>query len=367
MHLVRRAALPFFAVALAAASLPASSAPAPNLATKLSLREKVGQLVMFAPRGTYLSATEKALIERHHLGGLIIFSGNYSSKAQLDTLTRQIQRAVRAGNQLRAGALISVDQEGGVVKRFEDMPPRYSAPQIGASEGTWLAWDQGRDTGRALRNHGVNVDLAPVADLDIPPQHVMRSRSFGSRPQRVGRLVRSFGRGLQSKRTAATAKHFPGLGGASRNSDDGRAYVYRTKWQLHHEDVVPFRKAVNGGLKMIMLSHAIYPKDGGRRPASLNRYIATKRLRRELEFKGVAISDALEPASWWYGGDVPRTCRATIRAGVDIALITGDVYTARDCAEQIVRGVKSGSISEFRIDQAVRRVLELKTWLRLIP
>jgi beta-N-acetylhexosaminidase len=143
--------------------------------------------------------------------------------------------------------------------------------------------------------------------------------------------------------------------------------VYRTKWQLHHEDVVPFRKAVNGGLKMIMLSHAIYPKDGGRRPASLNRYIATKRLRRELDFKGVAISDALEPASWWYGGDVPRTCRATIRAGVDIALITGDVYTARDCAEQIVRGVKSGSISEFRIDQAVRRVLELKTWLRLIP
>jgi beta-N-acetylhexosaminidase len=356
-------------VAASALGLIVAAGAAPALSSvndasqNLSLREKAGQLVMFAPRGAYLSSTEKDLIRRNHLGGVIIFSGNYQNRSQLETLTRQIQRAARSGNQFKIGALISVDQEGGIVKRFPDMPPDYSAPEIGAAEGTWLAWDQGRDTGRALHSAGVNVDLAPVADLDLPPNHVMRSRSFGSRPQRVGRLVRSFSRGLQGQRTAATAKHFPGLGGATRNSDDGRAQVYRTRWELHHVDVVPFRTAIAGGIKLIMLSHALYPNDGGSRPASLNHYIATERLRRQLGFEGVAISDALNAVAWRFGGSTARACRATIKAGVDIALITGDAYAARDCAEEIVRGVNSGSISLRRLDQAVTRVLELKEWL----
>ncbi|MEA2498756.1 MAG: beta-N-acetylhexosaminidase, partial [Actinomycetota bacterium] len=145
-------------VAASALGLIVAAGAAPALSSvndasqNLSLREKAGQLVMFAPRGAYLSSTEKDLIRRNHLGGVIIFSGNYQNRSQLETLTRQIQRAARSGNQFKIGALISVDQEGGIVKRFPDMPPDYSAPEIGAAEGTWLAWDQGRDTGRALHS-----------------------------------------------------------------------------------------------------------------------------------------------------------------------------------------------------------------------
>ncbi|MDQ3940827.1 MAG: glycoside hydrolase family 3 protein, partial [Actinomycetota bacterium] len=303
------------------------------------------------------------IIRRQHFGAVILFAHNYDNRSQLETLATQIQRAARRGSSLSIGALVAADQEGGVVKRFPDMPPRYSAPQMGEIGRSSLAFDQGRATGRALRAAGVNVDLAPVADLDLPPAHVMRSRSFGSRPRRVARLARAFGRGLQRRRVAAAVKHFPGFGGASVNSDDGRAYVRRTRWQLHHVDAVPFHSAIDAGVRMVMLSHGMYLNDGGRRPASVNHYIATKRLRREFGFTRVAISDALEPVAWRFGGSVRRACKATINAGVDIALITGDVRAARGCARRIRFAVRNGVISVRRLDEAVARVLELKRWL----
>lgn len=352
------------ALLVAMSGVPALSS-APETVAGMSLREKIGQLVMFSVRGLTLSGTEREVIRREDLGGVILFAKNYRNPTQLADLTGDIQRAVKRATGHRIGALVAVDQEGGVVKRFPDMAPWYSAPQIGASGDPDLAFDQGRLTGRDLGTAGVNVDFAPVADLDLPPEHVMRSRAFGSRPRRVGRLASAFSRGLQSKRVAATVKHFPGLGGATVNSDHGRAYVHRSKWKLHNIDAVPFQKAVDDGVKMVMMSHAMYMKDGGNKPASLNRYIATRRLRREIGFKGVAISDALEPVSWYFGGSTPRACRATIWAGVDIALITGDVYAARSCAKGIRRAVRSGAITKPRLNSAVKRVLRLKAWLGL--
>ena len=354
-------------VALTAASMSPAGSSVDSTLRQMNLKQKVGQLVMFAPAGLRLTQTERDLMRRHHLGGVILFSQNYDDRAQLAELTSQIQRVARSASGSNIGALISADQEGGVVKRFPDMPPRYSHPQIGASGESSLAYQQGRATGRELREAGVNINLAPVADLDLPPEHVMRSRSFGARPRKAARLTRAFARGLQSRRTAATAKHFPGLGGATINSDHGRAYVYRSKRQLRRFDAQPFHRAVAGGIKMIMLSHGIYVNYGGRRPASVNHFIATRRLRREFGFTGVAISDALEPVAWKFGGSTAKACRATIKAGVDIALITGDVYAARSCVQEIRTAVRSGDIREGRIDKAARRVLDLKRWLGLLP
>lgn len=354
-------------IALIAGVSAAQTRPGPReILERMSLREKVGQLVMFSLAERRLLSWERRVVERQDLGGVILFAKNYSDRAQLRRLTREVQAATRGATRHGLGALISVDQEGGVVKRFPDMPPRYSAPQIGASGDVSLAYRQGRATGRELREAGVNVDLAPVADLDLPPEHVMRSRAFGRGPRTVGRFVRAFVRGLHVKRTAATLKHFPGLGGATVNSDDGRAYVYRSKRKLHTIDAIPFRRGIEGGARLVMLSHAMYLKDGGKRPASLNRYIATERLRDEFGYEGVSISDALEPVSWYFGGSVARTCRATVWAGVDIALITGNATVARSCAAEIRGAVRNGKIPYSRINEAALRVLRLKSWLGLL-
>jgi beta-N-acetylhexosaminidase len=346
---------------------PASGPGIDDTVARMSLREKVGQLLMFSVDGTGLTAHEREVIRAAHLGGVIIFSKNYDNRSQLKALNEQIQASVRRGNSDGIGALISADQEGGVVKRFPDMPPGYSAPRMGEINDTDVAFNQGRSTGRALADAGVNIDLAPVLDLDLPPQHIMSDRSFGSNRFRVARLGKAFGKGLQARGVGATAKHFPGLGGATLNTDDGRAQVKRSKRELHEIDVVPFKAAVNADFKLVMLSHAIYVNDGGGRPASVNRYIVSKRLHGELGYEGVAISDALEAVRWKFDGSVPAACTATIRAGVDIALITGNVDVARSCTNSIRAAVRAGEISFERLNRAVTRVLELKSWLGLLP
>lgn len=348
---------------LVASAVPASAGPVDEAAARMSLKEKVGQLVMFAPTGHYLTPSERDHIHRHKLGGVILFAPNYRDKTQLGQLTSQIQRNVRRAGRQKVGALISVDQEGGPVKRFHDMAPWRSHPQIGATNDTSVAFRQGRMAGRALRAAGVNMNLAPVADLDVGPQRVMRSRSFGSDPRKVGRMVAWFSGGLQSQRTAAVVKHFPGLGAATRNSDFGPSYVYRDRRQLFRADGLPFEKAIDTEAKGVMLSHAMYPNAAGGRPASMNRKIASEWLRGRYGFTGVAVSDGLEAIAWWYRGDLGRTCKATIRAGVDIALVTGGVGSGVACARAIRAAVRSGTISKPRINRATERVLRLKHWL----
>jgi beta-N-acetylhexosaminidase len=294
---------------------------------------------------------------------VILFGINYSDRSQLRALNARIQRVVRRGSGARIGALISVDQEGGVVKRFKDMPPWRSAPELGRLDDTDVTRGEARATGRALGGVGVNIDLAPVADLDIGPKHVMRNRAFGSRRGHVAWHVVAFTRGLQDKGVAAAVKHFPGLGGADRNSDAGPAYVRRTRRQLRKVDVVPFQRAINNGARVIMMSHAIYPKDGGRKPASINRFIASTRLRDHMGFRGVSMSDAVDAIKWWFDGDIGKTCVATIGAGVDVALLADNVFAARTCANAIVKAVRSGRLSKKRVERSARRIVELKRWL----
>lgn len=348
--------------------LPAGAQAAPTIAETIeamTLREKVGQLVMFSVAGKGLSAAEAKAISKNHLGGVILFAKNYTDRSQLEQLNRQIQKAVRRGNDFKIGALISADQEGGVVKRFPDMPPAYSAPRMGEIGKTSVALAQGRKTAKALKGAGVNVNLAPVGDLDIGPSHVMAERSFGANRYVVARLASAFGDGLQDKRVAAAAKHFPGFGGASMNSDDGAAYVRRSKKELHQVDALPFHRMIAHGIRMMMVSHGMYVKDGGKKPASLSYYITTERLRDEFGFTGVAISDDLVAIAWRFDGDTPLACKATVRAGMDVALITGGPEMARACAERIYGAVRDGDIPKVRIDEAVERVLKLKKWLKV--
>ena len=330
--------------------------------SRLTLREKIGQLLMPGVSGTSLSASERDAIKQHHLGGVIMFAHNYSGRSQMDAFTAQVQDATRAGNPLRAGGLVSVDQEGGVVKRFPDMPPRYSAPEMGRIGKESVAFDQGRATGRALRSVGVNVNLAPVADIDMSP-HVMRDRAFSNNRYVVARLANAFAKGLQRPNVAAGAKHFPGLGGATRNSDDGPSYVYRTRRQLTNVDALPFKRLINNRIRMMMVAHAIYPNYGGNRPASLNERILKRRLRGEFGFKGVAISDAIEAIAWRFNGDVTKACKKSIQAGIDVALLTSSPSVAGRCADRIYAAVRNSVIPVSRIDQAVKRILRLKRWL----
>lgn len=333
---------------------------------RMSLVDRVGQLVMTRVPGTELDRDTTTALRAMRLGGVIVFRDNYRSRAQLARLTRSIQAATLSGDPTRPRALVTVDQEGGVVKRIPDAPPWRSHPRLGAANRLAATRAEARATGAALAAVGVHMDLAPVADLDLGPRHVMRARAFGVMPARVAAHVAAFVDGLQAGGAAAAVKHFPGFGSASVNSDDALAVITRTRAQLE-ADLVPFRRAMLAGAEAVMVSHAVYSRIDRRRPASASP--ATYRLLRDdLGYRGVAITDSLHALGFGAAtrGSVADGCVATIAAGADIALLTGSLRDAAACRRSLVAAARSGTLGRDRVDEAALRVLTLKARLGLL-
>ncbi|MCB0877611.1 MAG: hypothetical protein KDC46_01330 [Thermoleophilia bacterium] len=380
-----RAAL---AAAVVAAAIGLAAVPAPTIAfgapevddpatavasaalDELSLVDRAGQVVMTSlpgERGAVLTSRTRRQLARLRPGGVIVFGENYRSRAQLTRLLRSAQAAARAGSAGSFDMLVSIDQEGGVVKRIPTAPPFNSHPRLGALDRVDVTKRQAAATAVALRRLGITMDLAPVADLDEGPRRVMRERSFGRSSFLVSRHVAAFVRGLQSSSVAAAVKHFPGFGGASVNSDDALATITRTRTQLAF-DLRPFQAAVAAGTESVMVSHGVYRWIDRRRPASTSPAVY-RMLRRDLGFDGVAITDSLHADGFGAAArtSVPVGCVQVIRAGADIALLTGSLTDALRCRAQLVAAVRDGRLSRARLDEAAVRVLRLKVHLGAGP
>ena len=214
-----------------------------------------------------------------------------------------------------------IDQEGGLVKRLPG-PPSMSAAEMGAA-GKRVCRRQGAATGRSLARTGVNVDLAPVLDVGRAGSAIeSEGRSFGRTPAAVSSCGGAFASALGRKGVAATAKHFPGLGAATTNTDDAVQHIGLSAMRLRKFDEVPFARFASSPLpRLVMLSSAIYPALSDR-PASLSRKVVRGELRRRVGFDGVAITDALETASTAAVGGPTAAAKAAAKAGTDLLLFT---------------------------------------------
>jgi beta-N-acetylhexosaminidase len=335
---------------------------------RLPLADRAAQVLMTSVPGTTLDERARTTLAALRPGGVIVFGANYRSRAQLTRYLRTVQVAVRGGDAQRSRALVSIDQEGGIVKRIPDAPPTRSHPQLGAADRTSLTRTQARATADALAALGISIDLAPVGDLDLGPRHVMRERSFGSNPALVARHVAAFVEGLQAGNVSATVKHFPGFGGASVNSDDALATITRTRAQLDAADLQAFRSAFEAGTDSVMLSHGVYTRIDRLRPASTSPAMY-RLLRSEFGYEGVAITDSLHAAGFGAatGRTIPQGCVLAIAAGADIALLTGSLADAVACRRALVGAVRAGTLSRERLDEAALRVLVLKSRRGLLP
>ncbi len=333
---------------------------------RLSPLDRAGQLVMTSIPGTRLDSRATSQLRRLRPGGVIVFGDNYRSNAQLWRLLRATQVAARVGDATRPQALVSIDQEGGVVKRLPAAPPTLSHPQLGRLDRTSLTRSQARSTAVTLRRLGIRMDLAPVADLDAGPRRVMRERSFGRSARLASRHVAAFVDGLQGAGVSAAVKHFPGFGGASVNSDDALARITRTRTQLRF-DLMPFRRAIARDVDAVMVSHGVYRWIDRRRPASTSPAVY-RILRRDLGYDGVAITDSLHAAGFGAAArtSVPGGCAQVVAAGADIALLTGSLVDALRCRAQLVAAVRDGRLDQARIDEAALRVLRLKATLGVL-
>ena len=317
---------------------------------RLTLRQQVGQVTISSFQGTRRPEYMRRRLRARETAGVILFGGNGGDRAQWRALTRSLQQA--AGGR----ALVMVDQEGGDIRTVAPVGPSAGQPFQGPPTSVRRT---ARSTGRGLASVGVNVNLAPVADVPRPGS-VMATRSFEGDERGIAARTRASIRGLRDAGVAATAKHFPGLGGATVNTDDGPATV-RTPIE---RDLVPFRAAVvDEAVPLVMLSHASYPALDSRRIASQSRAIVTGLLRRRLGFEGVIVTDSLEAAAVIARSGIAEAAERSIRAGADLILMTGSA-SWNEVYPRLLGAARRDRAFRARIREAAARVIALKRELR---
>jgi beta-N-acetylhexosaminidase len=339
--------------------LTASSTP--SLSAGLGPGVLAGQRTIAGFSGTSIPRPVTRGIASGRIGGVILFADNIPSRSAVRRLTGRLQ-AIKRPRRLRAyPLLIMTDQEGGLVKRLSGAPTTSAAGM--GRRGPAFSRSQGRRTARNLRNAGINVNLAPVLDVARPGGTIAETdRAFGSSVRGVVRSAVPFATAMEANGTAATAKHFPGLGSARLNTDDAVQRIRISKAALRRVDEAAYRPFIAAGGDMVMVGTAIYPAFS-RRPAAFERSIVTGELRRRLGFRGVTITDALGTvAARAFGGSRKLTVVAA-RAGMDLMLFS-DYTSALRGQDSMADRLRRGKLNRTAFSASVDRILRLRARLR---
>jgi beta-glucosidase-like glycosyl hydrolase len=327
----------------------------------LSLRERVGQMLMTATQTEFMNVNGerfddlKKQLTDFALGGVIVRGG---SPNEVAALTNELQRTSRVP------LFVAADYERGLRMQMKNGTPFTNSMGVAAAGDPRAAYTQGKIIAEEMRGLGVNWLFAPVADINNNADNpVISVRSFGEDPQRVAEFVAAAVRGVRDGGALATAKHFPGHGDTAVDSHIGLATIKADRARLERVELVPFRAAIDAGVDAVMTAHIALPLvTGDELPASLSPKMTGDLLRRELGFDGLIVTDSLGMGAITKGFPGGEAAARAIRAGADIALSPPDLKASSDA---IMEAVRRGEISEKRIEESVRRILRAKFRLGL--
>lgn len=329
-------------------------APAPGAAAtapvdRLTLQQQVGQLIVLRFTGTSAPSYVREALRERRAAGVILFHDNVTGRGQLSALTRSLRRA-------GGRPVVAVDQEGGEIRIVPWAPPAASAPQQ-ASAGS--VREDAEAAAAALRAAGITVSLAPVGDVPSVPDAALAGRAFSRDPHVASEATSDAVSGWRAGGVAATAKHFPGLGGATVNTDFGPATIKRSRAQLEATDLPPFEAAIEAGVPLVMVGHARYPALDPDRIASQSPAIVEQLLRGRLGFRGVVVTDSMEARASIATGGITTVCERAVRAGADLLLLTGEGSYA-PVYEHLLDLARSSPRFRARVRESAARVLALK-------
>ena len=320
---------------------------------RLSLRQRVGQVLMSSFDGARVPAYMRRRLRAGETSGVIVFRRNGSSRSGLRAVTRTLRRSARGP------VLVATDHEGGSVRSFPFAGPYPPQPAQGEPRQVGAL---ATGAGPALRSAGVNVNFAPVADVVGAGGGAMRARAFPGGPAGVAARTRASVRGYRRARVASTPKHFPGFGRATANTDDRPVTIAASRRALER-DLVPFRAAAAERAPLIMASHALYPALDGRRIASQSRRILTRLLRERLGYRGVVVTDSIEADAVLRRSSVAVAAERSLTAGADLVLMTGSGSWKLVFPHVLRRAWRSPAF-RARVNEAASRVLALRRKLR---
>jgi beta-N-acetylhexosaminidase len=316
---------------------------------QLTLEQQVGQVVLLSFSGRAVPPYVREALRARRVAGVILFGGNIAGRAQLRELTRVLQS--QGGR-----PIVAVDQEGGKVRRLPWAGPAAAQPEQLAA-GSVRA--DAEAAARVLREAGVTVTFAPVADVPSVRDAALARRSFSRDPQLAAAAVRESVSGWRAGGIAATAKHFPGLGGAPANTDDAIVTIAHSRARLDATDLPPFAAAIAAGVPLVMVGHARYPALDRARIASQSRLILQELLRERLGFRGVVVTDSLEARASLATGSIGKVSERALRAGADLLLLTGRGSYA-PVYEHLLAVARRSPDLRARVRESAARVLALK-------
>ncbi|HEX5465277.1 MAG TPA: glycoside hydrolase family 3 N-terminal domain-containing protein [Candidatus Limnocylindrales bacterium] len=348
------------------ASRPPTASPGsgptatPDPSAGASLAQLVGQKLIVAMSGTSPSADLLGRIRRGEVGGVILFGANISTAAQVRALTSALRGAAAAAG--RPHLLIAVDQEGGQIKRIPWIGPTIAPPDLGELDDPDTARAQGLSTGQALRDLGIDLDLAPVVDVPVSDDAFIarQGRAYSPSPTITADMADAFAAGLRAAGVQPAFKHFPGLGLAMANTDTTFVTIEASATELA-PGLVPYRAAIaHDTAPLIMLSNAVYPALDEGAAAGWSRAIGVDLLRGELGFRGATMTDSLDGAAKSRGVTVASLAVRAALAGTDLILTTGSEAATAGVYAALLAQAKAGAIPRATLITSYARIMALK-------
>ncbi len=327
-----------------------------DLARRLPVDRKVAQLFLFGFRGTDLTSEIFGRLRRLDLGGIVITGANYTDVAQLGALAGET--AVIASQERHVKPWVMTTQEGGELNSFPDLPPAALPADLASAAE---AGTQAEESAATLHGLGLNGVLGPVVDVGgVATGSALGARVYSDQPDEVAAYAEETVGAYRAQHVFSAAKHFPGLGATDQSTEEGPATVGLGLDELRARDLIPFEAAIDAGVPGVVIGHALYPINDFTVPASLSKQIATGLLRRELRFRGVAITDDLADPAITAIHTVPDAAVQALRAGADMLHISGGAGDQQAAYVAVLRAVQRGRIPRARLNQAVGRILLAK-------
>ena len=325
----------------------------------MSLAEKAGQVVICGLKGYEIDSDVTSLIQDSKVGGVILFAKNIKNSTQLATITNSIKNLSNP----EIPPIIAIDEEGGMVTRMpsdiESMPSAYSIAQTGNTD---LCYQSGEIIGKQLNALGLSTGFSPVLDIwSNPDNMIISSRAYGTTPEDVSTYATQAMLGLKSQEVIPVGKHFPGHGDTLDDSHYSLPVITKTKSELESYEFIPFKTAIDNGIPAIMVGHLLCTDIDSTYPASLSKTMVTGILKTELGFNGVVFTDDLTMDAIDNQYSVEDAGVMALNAGCDMLLVCHGYDNATNTINNIISAVENGTLSESRLNDAVYRILKLKS------
>ena len=333
--------------------------PIDQLIEQMTLEEKIGQLMIIGVEGKSFTPEMENLIRNYHVGGIILMGKNISTASEMHQL---IKDSKIANEPNKIPLFLSVDEEGGRVSRlpagFNKLP---SNGQIGKRNDTEFSYQVGTYLSEVLHEFGYNMNFAPVLDVNSNPNNpVIGDRSFGADPEQVANLGTSTMHGMMDNGIISVVKHFPGHGDTVVDSHKVLPKIEASLERLRQMELIPFQKAIKEGVDAIMVAHLLIPALDPLYPSSMSKAVITDLLRNEMAFNGVVITDDLTMGAIVNEYTVAEAALQSFIAGSDLLLIVGGYENEISAIETLMSAVETGSITEDRLNESLKRILSLK-------